>query len=77
MQVFLVLCQLPKLTFLNLSCNPLESELDEKKLDGIISNNDMPKLKNIVLNNTNLPLKLVFKILDIFPRYVSCCESWL
>lgn len=66
-QVFLVLCQLPKLTFLNLSCNPLESEFDEKKLDGIISNNGIPKLKNIVLNNTNLPLKLVFKILDIFP----------
>ena len=70
-QVFLVLCQLPKLTFLNLSCNPLDAEFDKEKIEAIVQNNGcLPKLKNLVLNNTRIPFEVVFKILNIFNRYV-------
>ena len=62
--------QLPKLTFLNLSCNPLETVLDDEKIDVIIGDSELPNLKTMILNNTRLPFEVVFKLLDMFPGYV-------
>lgn len=66
--MFVILSQLPKLTFVNLSCNPLEPLFDEERIGAIAHNYGLPKLKNIVLNNTKIPFAVVFKLLDAFPQ---------
>eukprot|EP00112_Aurelia_sp_Birch-Aquarium-sp1_P010220 Seg2192.4 transcript_id=Seg2192.4/GoldUCD/mRNA.D3Y31 product="Tubulin-specific chaperone cofactor E-like protein" protein_id=Seg2192.4/GoldUCD/D3Y31 len=66
-QIFLIIAQLPRLTFLNLTSNPLDFNFEEERIEEIIQNNTLPKLERLVLNNTKLPLELVFKLLCIFP----------
>ena len=66
-QIFRIVSQLPNLRHLNLSSNPLKDQPDLTSLCEDFSEDSLKSLEHLILNNTDVSLETIYRILHCFP----------